>query len=181
MKTQRLFLIAFALTCFIFKNVAFAQTSVVSWSSFNMGLAVPTSTSNTIKSAVGQNFVGSMQQISTLLEAGFLAHPLLRGPVTAVEENKNDETLPKTYKLEQNYPNPFNPSTTIAFALPKPSEATLKIFDASGREVATLVDGKLPAGRHEVVLDASPFSSGVYFYRLRAEEFSQTRRLMLVK
>ncbi|MCG3153714.1 MAG: hypothetical protein DKINENOH_00304 [bacterium] len=85
------------------------------------------------------------------------------------------------YALEQNYPNPFNPSTTIAFALPKLSEVTLKIFDASGREVKTLVEGRLPAGRHEVVLDASPFSSGVYFYRLQAGEFSQTRRLTLVK
>jgi hypothetical protein len=91
-----------------------------------------------------------------------------------------DESIPSTYELEQNYPNPFNPSTTIAFALPKPSEVTLKVFDASGREVATLVEENLPAGRHEVVLDASPFSSGVYFYRWQAGEFSQTRRLMLV-
>ena len=146
-----------------------------------MGFATPASANNAVKSAVGQSFVGSMQQANTLLETGFLAHPLLRGPVTVVEENKNDETLPKTYELEQNYPNPFNPSTTIAFALPKPSEVTLKIFDASGRVVATLVEGKLPAGKHEVVLDASPFSSGLYFYRLQAGEFSRTMRLTLVK
>jgi len=184
MNTKKFLVITLLLTCFIYQNEASAQTTQtnkVEWSSFNMGFAIPASANTTVKSAVGQAFVGSMQQANTLIESGFLANPLLRGPVTAVDEDKKHETLPSTYELEQNYPNPFNPSTTIAFALPKPSEVTLKIFDASGREVATLVEGKLPAGRHEVVLDASPFSSGVYFYRLQAGEFSRTRRLMLVK
>jgi hypothetical protein len=167
--------------CFIYQSETFSQTptSKVEWSSFNMGFAVPTSANTMVKSAVGQNFVGTMQQGNTRIESGFLADTLFQKPVAVSE--KKEEVIPSTYELEQNYPNPFNPSTTIAFALPKPSEVTLKIFDASGREVATLVEGKLPAGRHEVVLDASPFSSGVYFYRLQAGEFSRTRRLMLVK
>jgi len=180
MKTQQLFLIAFALTCFIVKNDALAQTSKIEWSSFNMGFAMPASASNVVKSAVGQTFVGVVQQANTRIASGFLVHPKISEPPVAVEEKAETE-LPTSYELEQNYPNPFNPSTTIAFALPKPSEVSLKIFDASGREVATLVEGKLPAGRHEVVLDASPFSSGVYFYRLQAGEFSRTMRLMLVK
>ena len=83
--------------------------------------------------------------------------------------------------MQQNYPNPFNPSTTIAFALPKSSTVALKLFDMFGRELATLAEGKFSAGRHQVVFDATAFSSGVYFYRLQANEFSQTRRLMLVK
>jgi len=89
--------------------------------------------------------------------------------------------LPSDYELKQNYPNPFNPSTTIAFALPKPSTVTLKLFDMFGRELATLAEGKFSAGRHQVVFDATSFSSGVYFYRMQANEFSQTRRLTLVK
>jgi hypothetical protein len=182
MNTKKFFIMSLVLTCFIYQSEAFTQTSQVSWSSFNMGFAIPVSANTTVKSAVGQAFVGGIQNASSHVESGFLAHPLLRGEdPTAVEDRKKDETIPSTYELEQNYPNPFNPSTTIAFALPKPSEVTLKIFDASGRDIATLVVGKLPAGKHEVVLDASPFSSGVYFYRLQAGEFSQTRRLTLVK
>ncbi len=179
MNTKKAYLIMFALAGLIYGETS-AQTSQVEWSSFNMGFAVPASANNTIKSAVGQAFVGGTQQGNTIIESGFLANLFLRDPSTKVDEKK-DETIPSTYALEQNYPNPFNPSTTIAFALPKPSEVALKIFDASGREVATLVEGNLPAGRHEVILDASPFSSGVYFYRLQAGEFSRTRRLMLVK
>lgn len=182
MNTKRLFAILLGLTCFIYQSEAFSQTptSKIEWSSFNMGFAVPASASNMVKSAVGQAFVGVAQQANTRLASGFLAHPDISEPPNAVDE-KPETALPTSYELEQNYPNPFNPSTTIAFALPKPSAVTLKVFDASGREVATLVEGKLPAGKHEVVLDASPFSSGVYFYRLQAGEFSQTRRLLLVK
>jgi hypothetical protein len=147
-----------------------------------LGFGTPSSTTTQVCSAIGQSFVGAILNASTQVISGFLVHPFITGVKTAVEEKTLEESqLPASYELEQNYPNPFNPSTTIAFALPKLSEVTLKIFDASGREVATLVEGKLPAGKHEVVLDASPFSSGVYFYRLQAGEFSQTRRLMLVK
>jgi hypothetical protein len=180
MNTKKLFVMSLVLVCFVYQSEAFSQASKVDWSSFNMGYAVPASVSNTIKSAVGQAFVGGTQQGNTIIESGFLANLILRDPSTKVDEKK-DETIPSTYELEQNYPNPFNPSTTIAFALPKPSEVTLKIFDASGREVATLVEGNLPAGKHEVVLDASPYSSGVYFYRFQAGEFSQIRRLVFVK
>jgi len=180
MKTQRLFLISFALTCVIVKNEAFSQTSVVSWSSFNMGFAVPKSSSTTVCSAVGQAFVGSMQQTNTRIESGFLAHPLIC-MITAIEEVKKDESLPSIYELKQNYPNPFNPSTTIQFALPKTSAVTLKIIDMLGREIATLVDEKLPAGEHKVVFDTRSLPSGVYYYRLQAEEFSETRKLMLVR
>jgi hypothetical protein len=144
---------------------------------------------SSLRGPIGQSFVGVMQNAGTQVVSGFLVHPFISGVKTAVEEKTQEENqLPISYALEQNYPNPFsangasgNPSTTIAFTLPKPSEVALKIFDASGREVSTLVEGKLPAGRHEVVLDANPYSSGMYFYRLQAGEFSQTRRLMLVK
>lgn len=182
MNSKNLFLIAPILTGLFFDGQASAQSSQVQWSSFNQGFGASSSAGTQVCSALGQSFVGSAQNANSQIASGFLAHPLISDTKTAVEEKTQEESqLPTSYELEQNYPNPFNPSTTIAFALPKLSEVTLKIFDASGREVATLVEGRLPAGRHEVVLDARPFSSGVYFYRLQAGDFLQTRRLTLVK
>jgi murein DD-endopeptidase MepM/ murein hydrolase activator NlpD len=89
--------------------------------------------------------------------------------------------LPTNFVLAQNYPNPFNPSTTIEFALPKSVHATLKIFDLLGREVATLVDEELPAGNYKREWHAQDMASGVYVYRLHAGEFSETKKLMLLR
>lgn len=85
------------------------------------------------------------------------------------------------FGLNQNYPNPFNPSTTFSFTLPRTSQATLKVFDILGREVATVLDGQFSAGIHSVTWNASRLSSGVYFYRLQTGQLSSTRRLTLVK
>lgn len=90
-------------------------------------------------------------------------------------------SLPSDYQLEQNYPNPFNPATTIGFSLPRSSHVTLKVFDLLGAEVSTLMDQELTAGRHEVHWDANSVKSGVYFYQLRAGEFVETKRLLLMK
>jgi len=90
-------------------------------------------------------------------------------------------TVPLESSLEQNYPNPFNPSTTISYALPKDCKVTLKIYNSIGQEVATLVDGVESAGFHSAVWNASNLSSGVYFYRMTAGEFTSVKRLTLVK
>jgi hypothetical protein len=120
---------------------------------------------------------GSMQQGNTRIESGFLA---AIPPITAIDQNRVKQ-MPLTYKLYQNYPNPFNPSTTIQFDIPKLSKVTLKIVDMLGREVATLVDDKLQPGEHKVIFDTGKLPSGVYFYRLQAEDFSATKKLMLLK
>lgn len=85
------------------------------------------------------------------------------------------------YTLHQNYPNPFNPSTTIRFDLVEPKNVTLKIYNALGQEVKTLVNDYYSSGSHEVTLDASSFSSGTYFYRIIADKFSSTKSFMLIK
>ncbi|MDP2207860.1 MAG: T9SS type A sorting domain-containing protein [Bacteroidota bacterium] len=85
--------------------------------------------------------------------------------------------LPTQYALSQNYPNPFNPSTTIKYALPQASQVNLSVFNTLGQRVALLVDGKQEAGYHEMNLDASGFTSGVYFYRLSVSP-SATRDLV---
>jgi hypothetical protein len=85
------------------------------------------------------------------------------------------------FKLSQNYPNPFNPSTTIDFAVPKSSKVILKVYNARGQEVTTLANEEYLAGTYSVRWDASGLSSGVYFYRMQADNFSQTKKLFLVK
>lgn len=88
---------------------------------------------------------------------------------------------PKTFALSQNYPNPFNPTTVIGYQLPVASEVSLKVYDMLGREVATLVNGRQEAGSYRYTLNASGLSSGVYFYTLRAGNFTKTMKMMLVK
>jgi WD40 repeat protein len=94
--------------------------------------------------------------------------------------------VPAAAQLSQNFPNPFNPTTVIPFYLETPGHVDLQIFTASGRRVVTLIQDRLPHGRHEIMwhgLDASggPVASGLYFYRLEALGFSETRRMMLVR
>jgi hypothetical protein len=93
----------------------------------------------------------------------------------------NSELVATKYSLEQNYPNPFNPTTNIRFTVPKAGHATLKIFDISGKEVATYLDGYIKAGIYNAPFDGSQLNSGVYFYRLTAGNFVETKKMMLVK
>ncbi|MCL2063579.1 MAG: T9SS type A sorting domain-containing protein, partial [Candidatus Cloacimonetes bacterium] len=104
-------------------------------------------------------------------------------------ENKEEETekLPEIYELSlQNFPNPFNPDTTILFTIPNDSITNLEIFNIRGQKVRTLVNEFLPKGHHEVIWNGEneyglPVASGVYFYRLQADEQSLTRRMVLLK
>lgn len=89
--------------------------------------------------------------------------------------------IPGEYSLHQNYPNPFNPSTRIKFKIQNSNFVALKVYDMVGRQVATLVNEKLSAGEYEVTFDGAGLSSGVYFYRLQAGEFNETRRMVLLK
>ena len=88
---------------------------------------------------------------------------------------------PETFTLYPNYPNPFNPITTISFILPQPEQTALIIYNILGQEIIRLVDGKYDAGNHQVTWDASNVSSGIYFYRLQAGDFVETRKMVLLK
>jgi spore coat protein A len=93
----------------------------------------------------------------------------------------NTSNMPESYALEQNYPNPFNPTTQIRFAMPEEGAVKLEVYNVKGQVVATLIDGVAPAGEHTVRLDATGLSSGVYFYRLTAGNFTQTKKMTLMK
>jgi hypothetical protein len=112
------------------------------------------------------------------------------GTITVdLSTDADDETslnLPSTYSLGQNHPNPFNPVTAIEFALPERSQVTLDVFNVLGQRVRRLLNQTLPAGNHNVVFDGrdndgSELASGIYFYRIRAGQFTQSRKMMLIK
>ena len=100
-------------------------------------------------------------------------------PSTLIADRKDGTAL--EFQLKQNYPNPFNPTTAISFSLPSESFATLKVFDALGREVSTLLAEELSAGIYSRSWDASKLPSGIYYYRLQAGEFMETKKMMAVK
>ncbi len=103
---------------------------------------------------------------------------LVRGTLTSVED---EAAFPKHFALDQNYPNPFNPTTTIAYALPQTAEVRLAVYNLFGREVARLVETTQSAGRYTVLFNADGLASGIYFYRIEAGSFSQTRPLTVLK
>jgi hypothetical protein len=94
---------------------------------------------------------------------------------------RNAAAIPEEFSLIQNYPNPFNPATVISYHLPVLSDVKLAIYDLLGREVAVLVNEKMDAGVHEVRFEASALPSGMFFYRLNAGDFVQTKRLVFLK
>ncbi|MDP4197411.1 MAG: T9SS type A sorting domain-containing protein, partial [Bacteroidota bacterium] len=104
---------------------------------------------------------------------------ILSSNPVGVEES--EKVLPKVFKLDQNYPNPFNPSTVIKYSLPENSFVTLKVFDALGRQVASLVNSQQTKGVHTVMFNASGLSSGIYFYQLNARDFSQVKKMMVIR
>jgi DUF1680 family protein len=104
---------------------------------------------------------------------------LLRQETTT--DIKNNINQPHFFKLNQNYPNPFNPTTTITFALPKACTVKLKVYDTVGRLITTLIDKKLEAGSHTVDFNASNLASGIYFYLLKAGDFSSIKKSVLIK
>jgi len=97
------------------------------------------------------------------------------------EIGNNGKEIPDAYKLAQNYPNPFNPTTNIQYSIPENSFTTLIVYDYLGRELQTLFRGHRAAGTYEVTFNGGSLSSGVYYYKLSTEKFSDTKKMILVK
>jgi len=122
---------------------------------------------------------GTFAGVASGTNAFYAAYPELVYPPAG--RSKQAAIRGEQTSYSSNFPNPFNPSTTIQFRVPSSGFVSLKVYDALGREVATLVNGRENAGSHTVMFDATHLSSGVYFYRLQAENFVETKKMVLVK
>lgn len=103
------------------------------------------------------------------------------GPNAIIGISGNNNVIPGSFALYQNYPNPFNPATQIKFDVPKFAEVKISVFDVLGREVAVLINGQLAAGTYNAEWNASSFASGVYFYEIKAGDYRDVKKMMLIK
>lgn len=94
---------------------------------------------------------------------------------------KEKEILPTEFRLYQNYPNPFNPTTTIKYSIPKSSFVKIIVYDILGNEIATLVNEDKTSGYYSIAFYANKLASGIYFYRMQAGNFVETKKLILIK
>jgi len=101
--------------------------------------------------------------------------------IGVVSVDDREDNIPHEYKVEQNYPNPFNPSTTIRYSIPKEGLVTLKIYNTLGEEIQTLVNEIKQTGNYDITFDAENLSSGVYLYRLSAGNFTENKKMILLK
>ena len=98
-----------------------------------------------------------------------------------VDVDEERELLPLDFSLQQNYPNPFNPVTTIRYSIPKSAQVSLKVYDVIGNEIKTLVDQEQNPGNYSIHFIANNLASGVYFYRIQANDFIATKKFVLLK
>ena len=151
-------------------------------------------TSGTINPGLNQNVVVTFKSVGLNIGtyAGFLKvnsnDPLrpvkdvrIRLNVGNVDVQNSNLGIPQEFDLSQNYPNPFNPSTKITYAVPQATMVTLKVYDVLGKEVMTLVNDQRQAGYYDVDFSGVNLASGMYFYKLQAGSFVQTKRMMLIK
>jgi hypothetical protein len=120
-----------------------------------------------------------IRDVSIFQNHGDLSGDAVLEIVTSVESNNSE--IPSSFELEQNYPNPFNPSTTISYSAPELSFGTLKVYDVLGNEIATLVNEEIPVGSYDVGFNAINLPSGVYFYKIQAGDFVETKKMILMK
>ncbi len=147
-------------------NTAVAGTSTLDQYQYNRH--IDNGTGCSLTSSSGYNYTGGRPNIALVMNlATGIENPSL--------------TIPETYSLSQNFPNPFNPTTKINFAIPKQGFVSLRIFDILGREVKTLVNGMKQPGNYSVDFNASELSSGIYFYKLESNEFTDIKKMVLIK
>jgi len=131
-----------------------------------------------------QYAVSGIYQVKLVAANSFGSDTLIRTKYVNVSSSigiGNNEITLNEFKLGQNFPNPFNPETNIKYTIAKSGFVTLKVFDVMGREVAALVNRKLNPGNYEIAFDGSNLTSGIYFYKLTSEGFTETKRMLLIK
>ncbi|MBK7981960.1 MAG: T9SS type A sorting domain-containing protein [Ignavibacteriae bacterium] len=126
-----------------------------------------------IRKVVDENYYTIYFKHLSEIKLGVISSP------TSIKNITN--SIPTEYKLDQNYPNPFNPTTKITYQLPEKSIVTLKVYDILGKKIVELVNETREAGNHEVIFDASNLSSGIYYYQIKAGDFIQSKKMLLIK
>ena len=160
-------------------GVYLSTNNGANWTNKNQGFSYPPPSIYSLLIVNSSIFAGAFANT-----AGSVWHRVLS---EILQVQSISAETPSAFSLGQNYPNPFNPVTIISFQLPVVSNVVLKVYDVMGKEVAMLVNERLQAGTYEVKFDARQggssrgLNSGVYFYRLTTEEFSETKRMMLIK
>jgi hypothetical protein len=185
----------------ILANSGVVFWDLVPWMSSDMWLIKTDAYGDTLWSKTfGDNLVDICTSLQKTIDGGFIIlgnsnhifsgnpHPVwyigdiwlikLAPELTIIEEYPSYPVF--NFQLNQNYPNPFNPSTKISYQLHQDSDIILKVYDITGREIKTLVNTKQSAGKYSVSFDASNLASGIYFYRLKASTFEQSRKMMLL-
>ena len=145
-----------------------------SWTAVNSGLTNLMVLSLTVSGA--NLFAGTL---GFEIGSGVWRRPLSE-IITSVDETTSNE-IPTVYSLQQNYPNPFNPMTIINYSIPELSIVTIKVYGVLGSEIATLVNEEKPVGTYEVEFDAATLSSGIYYYKIQANNFIETKKMILLK
>ena len=170
-------IIGIAVMSVFFISTAFSQYQI-SNSVFGGGGNKTANTNYTLNSTVGEPFIGKSVSPINQQQAGFW-YIYQQSTITDVENEET--TMPTVFKLEQNYPNPFNPSTVIKFAVPEKSNVVIKIYDILGNEIITLVNEEMDAGWYEKSFNANGISSGVYLFRMEAENYVNTKKMILLR
>lgn len=163
-------------------NLVLQDTTIAGVATFTATNSITAGPNFTIASTGNATFVTGgfiyLRPGVVVIQGGTLR--TIRDSIT-VDVQPPDAPIPTEFALRQNYPNPFNPATTISFDLPGASHVVLTVYNMLGQQVATVVDETIPAGSYARTFDAGKLASGVYLYRLVAGEYSDTRRMMLVK
>lgn len=158
-------------------SVSLSAQMKINSSVFSNAAAQSGDSVKSMRGTVGQAFIYSTSDTAVVMNTGFW-YQLSVIILTGLDDKI---VIPERFDLRQNYPNPFNPSTTIEFALPKAVKVQLRIYDVLGRVVGTLVNEQLQPGKYEIKFEARDLPTGMYFYRFQADNFVETRKMLLVK
>jgi hypothetical protein len=130
----------------------------------------------------GSTLINSVHSNTSVVLSGTKGRSIWRRPYSEfVGINLISTEIPSEYSLGQNYPNPFNPITNVKFSIINAGDVKIVVYDLMGREMQTLVNEKLKPGKYEVMFDGSMLASGVYFYRMIANNYSETKKLIILK
>jgi len=157
-------------TWFVIRAASIIHKSTTNGASWVTDYTAPTGTFVHMQKAINGNRLWATQS-----DGGISMSSQLMG-VTPISGE-----IPTSYSISQNYPNPFNPATKIDFALPKSSNVVLKVYNTLGKEVAVIFSGFLSAGSYTADFNASELSSGIYFYTINTGDFTETKKMILVK